>query len=618
VVEDYAGRVFFIPGNHDWDHIRIDGPEAVQRQEAFIESYLGRGDVFVPNDGFPGPTSIKLTDDIRLLALDTQWWLTDRENKPYGDTGEYDLDEDADVLIELNDLIRRYDDEHVLVVGHHPMRSNGEHAGFFPARTHLFPLTELWKNAYIPLPVLGTMVPLYIRYVGSRQDLAHPRYKSLRGGLERVFATHESLIYASGHDHNLQLFETQGPEPHQHYIVSGSGSKHSATAHGRGEIFAHGAQGFMTLYYYQDGSVWVEAWAPEGDGSTGLLRFRTELEPTRRDAVDPELPTTAAATYPDYSDSTFVVAANPGYQAGAVKTFLWGSHNRDVWGIPVQVPYLDLGHEAGGLTPVKRGGGQQTFSLRLEGQDGVEYVIRSVDKDPSVSVPENLRGTLVTEIVQDQIASIHPYGAYIVPKLAAAAGVMHTSPRLVYVPRDPRLGTYLNQFGGQLMMFEERPDGKMEGWSSYQEPDDIISPAALYREIDSDNDHRVDQRAFVRTRLFDMLLSDWDRHRNQWRWAAYEPHDKEGKIYRPIPRDRDWAFNRFNGLLPALTRTFFDPKFQEFSPDYGYIKGLTRNGLEQDRRLTAELDREAWLSIADSLSRELTDAGDHPRGSRDR
>jgi hypothetical protein len=37
-----------------------------------------------------------------------------------------------------------------------------------------------------------------------------------------------------------------------------------------------------------------------------------------------------------------------------------------------------------------------------------------------------------------------------------------------------------------------------------------------------------------------MLIGDWDRHYDQWRWAEYK---KKGQvIYRPIPRDRDQAF----------------------------------------------------------------------------
>ncbi len=610
IVQDFGGDVVFIPGNHDWSHSGIGGLASVRRQEAYVEAALGDRDVFLPSNGFPGPVARKVSENLVIIALDTEWMLQPDARKPFGDTGDYDLNETADIFLELDDLLRKYDDETVVIAAHHPLYSNGEHAGFFPLKTHIFPLTKLNKKAYVPLPLLGSAFPLFVRFFGGRQDIAHNRYRAMRDAFEASMAEHERLIYASGHEHNLQLFEKPTSEGPIHYVVSGSGSKVSLAAPGRGATFTQGTKGFAVLHQYKDGSSWLSYYAPEEDGATGTLLFRQQVKPPLRESIDPGIADNLPPQ-PSYEGRTETLAANVDYTAGSLKRFFWGSHNREVWATPVTVPYLDLGTTAGGLTPVKRGGGMQTFSLRLEGADGVEYSLRSVDKDPSVSIPENLRQTVARDIVQDQIASIHPYGAYAIPTLASAAGVIHTNPRLVYVPDDPRLGTYQSQFGGQLMMFEERPDGPMEGFASYSRafgtPEDIISATKLYEEVDGDNDHRVDQHAFVRTRLFDMLLSDWDRHRHQWRWAEYEPENGEGKLYRPVPRDRDWALNRFNGLLPSLMKNLFDPKFQEFGPSFGYIKGLSKNGFEQDRRFTNELERADWIRQAEHLQTALTD-----------
>jgi hypothetical protein len=35
-----------------------------------------------------------------------------------------------------------------------------------------------------------------------------------------------------------------------------------------------------------------------------------------------------------------------------------------------------------------------------------------------------------------------------------------------------------------------------------------------------------------------MLLGDWDRHEDQWRWSEFEKENGE-HYFRPIPRDRD-------------------------------------------------------------------------------
>ena len=40
--------------------------------------------------------------------------------------------------------------------------------------------------------------------------------------------------------------------------------------------------------------------------------------------------------------------------------------------------------------------------------------------------------------------------------------------------------------------------------------------------LEEDLDHRVDARGFLRARLMDVFLGDYDRHEGQWRWARYD------------------------------------------------------------------------------------------------
>ena len=615
-LQGFNGRIVFIPGNHDWNNSRPGGLEALARQERFVEDYLGRGNTFLPDDGFPGPTEVKLTDRLTLLVIDTEWWLHEH-NKSFGDTGEYDLEEDANFLLELDDLIKRHDDNTVIVAGHHPLFTNGEHAGILPLSDHLFPLRNIHPALVLPLPIIGSIYPLFVRFSGGRQNIYHPRYQSLRTALTQIFSQHEALIYAAGHDHTLQYFPiTALTGLTQHHVVSGAVSKPAPVGRGRGAAFTAGSvEGFAVLNQYRDGSVWMEMWQAEGDDASGTRLFRTELTGPARELIDPDVST--VADVPDFSGSTVTVPVNTDYAAGGLKAFFLGSHHRDAWTTAIEAPVFDLGTEAGGLTVGKRGGGQQTISLRLSDPEGREYVLRSIDKDPSGTVPVSLQGTVATDIVQDQIASIHPYGAFIIPALADAAGVYHTNPKPVYVPQDPRLGIYNELFANKLAMFEERPNDDMSHQPSFGRSRDVVSAGKLYREINDDNDHRVDHRAFARARLFDMLLSDWDRHKDQWRWASFEPYElnpslegdarKEGKIYRPIPRDRDFAFNKMNGLFPSLAGQF-DPKFQDFTKNYGLLAGLTLNGLSQDRRFISPLERHDFIEIADSIRAALTDA----------
>ena len=74
------------------------------------------------------------------------------------------------------------------------------------------------------------------------------------------------------------------------------------------------------------------------------------------------------------------VVITPGaqYRAGGLHRFFFGTRYRALWTTPIKVPVLDLAHYAGGLKPTRKGGGQQTRSLRFTGGDGREYAFRSV------------------------------------------------------------------------------------------------------------------------------------------------------------------------------------------------------------------------------------------------
>jgi len=598
----FEGRVVVVPGDQDWGDDAATGWRSVALMEEFLEAAFDRGNVFVPDDGFPGPELVRLTDDLRLVALNTEWLLTDG-TRPTGDTGDYDVVGDDDFYVELEDLITKRSTDDLIVVGHHPIISNGRYAGHYPPKTHFFPLTLAWDKAYVPLPLVGTAALGVRRSFGSPQHFAHMRNEWMRTNLDRLLLEHEDFVYVSAHDYSLQLHESGVVGDMQKYVVTGSAARTEYVADDPDTQWAFGERGFVSLHYYDDGAIWAEAWGVGADGH-GLLLTESQLRDGRLVPVE-QIGASGRESVPDYSDSTIVVAPEPSYDVGWFKRFVFGANHRDVWTTPVEVPYLDLGREHGGLTPVKRGGGMQTLSIRLEASDGAQYVLRSVNKDAQRGLPEEWRETLVAPISQDLVSKGHPYAAYIVPPLADAVGVFHTNPRLVWVPSDPRLGMYQDLVGNMLMLYEERPHNDMSHAPSFGRSTDVMGAPDMYRRVTRDNDDRVDARSLARARLFDMWMSDWDRHKDQWRWAEFDDPDGKGRIYRPVPRDRDQAFLRMDFFLHRLIKPFM--KTQDYRESYGSIKGLTKNAMEQDHRFLAPLEREDWVTIADSMRSALTD-----------
>ncbi|WP_345257374.1 BamA/TamA family outer membrane protein [Flaviaesturariibacter amylovorans] len=298
--------------------------------------------------------------------------------------------------------------------------------------------------------------------------------------------------------------------------------------------------------------------------------------------------------------------AGPQYKAGGIKRTFQGRHYREEWTEPTWVPVLRI-DTLGGLTVLEAGGGKQTFSLRLKDGQGRQWALRSVDKDNSTVLPEIARGTFLDAIADDLVTSAHPYAALTVPLMAEAAGVYHTRPRIVLVADDARWGEHRTRVGNQLFLFEERPDDMPEGIPNFGGATEIIGIEKLREHLATKPDHRVDQESYVRARIFDMFLGDWDRHEDQWRWARF----KEGgrTLYRPIPRDRDQAYALFQGVIPYLLTL---PEELEVLESFrGHIKNVKKYNFPArylDRQLANEVSPERWVSISQELQGRLTDA----------
>lgn len=305
----------------------------------------------------------------------------------------------------------------------------------------------------------------------------------------------------------------------------------------------------------------------------------------------------------DGADATVEVVAGPGYEAGGLKRFFFGDGYRDLWTTPIQVQVLDMERTAGGLEAAFRVGGAQTKGLAIAGADGRSYTFRAVDKDPSSILPPELRNTPFEKIVQDQISSSFPGAPLVANPLARAAGVPQVEARLVVLPDDERLGEFREDFAGLFGTFEEYPTAGDDGEPGTFGALEFIDGRDMFARITAGWDTRVDVDAYLRARLLDLVLGDWDRHVEQWRYARFA--DREEWV--PIPEDRDQAFSRYDGVVMAGARDR-EPKFDVFGPDYTSLEGLTWNARTVDRRLLAGIERERYVQIARELQVALGDA----------
>ncbi|WP_370090351.1 metallophosphoesterase [Ekhidna sp.] len=578
VMKAFPGKALIIPGNHDWAQGRNYGWERALEMERYVRQYFEGQDVLLPIGGCPGPIEIPMSNKSTLIILNTQYFLHNWDKPDEDDNCENKSTVEA--LEELKSVIIRNKGKHILIAAHHPIYTYGEHHGNFS-----------FKEQLLPIPVLGSIHPLFRKTIGNIQDNTHPKYKAVMNQILTAMNEAESVVYAAGHEHSLQLIQRDG----HHFIVSGSGSKTTHVKQGKGSLFARSEQGFAVLDLRENGTASVDYFGMDSGALFSKELYQKELKEIE-----------ANQNTPNFTDSTITVVASKKYE-GDKKKYRWlGKNYREVWSTPVEVEVFDIGTEKGGLEVVKKGGGMQTKSLRLVAKDEREYVLRSIEKYPENAIPTALQKTFAQDIVEDQISSSHPYGAFIIPPLAEAAGIYHTNPKPVFIPDDPRLGQFQNVFAGTLALYEERPNEAASRDAHFGGGEDIDGTTTVIENLKEDNDNSVDQNFVVRNRIFDMWIGDWDRHDDQWRWAQFD--DGKGNLYRPIPRDRDQAFFINEGIIPKIAaRKWALPKIEGFDEKVDWAPGLGQNARFFDRSFMSEPDWDDWMEQIRFLQANLTD-----------
>ena len=198
-----GARGIFLPGNHDWSDSEAYGLYAVRLEEQVIRSLAGGRDVrMLPGNGCPGPVAID-AGRLRFIAMDTQWWLHPFIVK---DSATNCPTQIGAVTSELRNQITQWGatpGNVVVVGGHHPMMTGGEHGAY-----------------------CGVTGP-FRRFGNRNQDIVSRLNRTLRDSMEAAFAAHPPIAYAGGHDHNLQVL--RGGPAVRNLLVSGAGSASKAS-----------------------------------------------------------------------------------------------------------------------------------------------------------------------------------------------------------------------------------------------------------------------------------------------------------------------------------------------------------------------------------------------------
>lgn len=593
ITKNFKGKTLVIPGNHDWYH----GVKGLKAQEEFVKSYLNDKKAFLPKNSCP-IDDINLTKDIKLIIIDSEWALINWDKYPGINKG-CDIKTREDLYTEFKDLIIKNQDKRIIVALHHPVISSGVHAGFNSAKSHLSSF-----QGKLPIPGVASLINVLRSSSGaSMEDITNKHYADFAGRIKSIIQDKENVILVSGHDHNLQYHSNRNFRQ----IISGAASKTDPSTIINKTDFSYGGSGFAVLNLRKDQSSDVEFFSTKNNKLEKLTRISVISKP---EVFNNNFPENLSAT-----GKTTIYSAKQ-TKAGKFYTWFWGEHYRKYYALQIEAQTANLSELNGGYTPFREGGGNQSNSLRLKAADGQEFVMRGVKKS-AVRFLNNqafkkstfghlLDNTFPERFLLDFYTTNHPFTGFSVNNMADKIGLFHSNPQLYYIPKQKALGEYNKNFGNELYMIEERFSSDSKTLASLNHAKDILSTADVLKNIRKDAKYSVDQDLYLRARLFDMLIGDWDRHDDQWRWAEYQIGDK--MVYKPIPKDHDQAFSKYDGMafkvimnIPAIRH------MKTFKDDIKNIKWMNMEPYPLDLILLKNANQEDWIAQAKYIQQNLSD-----------
>ena len=557
LIKKFKKEAIFIVGNQEWS-------EGGHKRVKNIEKYIRKNSKakFYPDDNKPLKRH-DLGENMVLITVDSQWFLEDWNDHVY-------INERSEIqnrtlfFLEFENLIKKSQGKIIFVALHHPIETNTKQG--------------LWAN-------IGGF---------STNDFQNKQYRKLRGRLKTIARGTDNIIFISGHDKNLQYLNKGVPQ-----IISGAAGKIEGVKTGGDEEFTLAKKGFVRIDIDTNGKVIANFFTVTNKASN--LAFTVDV--LKGQGTEKVVKYDFKDQFPAFQSSS--IYTKEAATKGRFYKTLWGKHYREFYGKQVNASVVLLDTLMGGLTPLKRGGGQQSKSLRLEDKEGRQFVMRALKKSTTKFLQTNafqdtyigdaLDGTVVDKFLSDFYTTSHPYTPFAIGGLADAVGVSHTNPELFYIPKQEVLGVYNDDFGDELYMIEEHVGNTQLRLESFGTPNKILSTADVLQEINKSGKAVVDEPSYIRARIFDMLLGDWDRHEDQWRWALFENED--GTEYcKPIPRDRDQAFSKYDGaLISFLTRAIPGlRKMQTYDDDLRSVKWFASSPYHLDLTLINASGMKEW------------------------
>ena len=568
-LKELVDNVYIIPSWDMWEHLQAKG---LKDYDDRIQEYF-KQDIIIPDNACGELETKELTKDIVLATFDSNWYMQNWSQDQYFNRSCVIRDRTR-FWLNVKDELSSLKDKNVLLFTYHPPirydKSNG----------YLSTLDYLWPVPYFS--AIGRNMAAYSRGPGSA---THQFYKEFSSKLTDIISLEPNVLSISADGkYQMSIDDDEG-----HYVNVNSGMDQMYIESDMVD-WNHPKSSFLIIQ--KKDSTILRDWYLMDDQS----HLTRQIQNIDQEISDDYFSKTSNESFED-SIRTSVLRKD---EIISINGFFFGRLNSELYNDNIIAPTLDLKSVNDSLQPVKIGGGNQTISVRLQDKEGKVYVARSLRKYATKLIPPPFDIPFVDRLAKFYLTAAHPYGFLVSSKLEQELQLLRTEPKLMYLPKQAMLDPYNDEIGNNLVLFRPRADGDMSESSALDYSEDVISTSKLIDKL-NDNRAKVNAKLYLKARLLDLYINDWDRHNDQWRWAE---QDNEGDVdlFGPVPRDRDQALSNYDGLLLSIVRYYIPASF----PPTAFHDQIKKRDIKWLHYLASQLDKRILSSLSKSDWEEVT------------
>ncbi len=293
---------------------------------------------------------------------------------------------------------------------------------------------------------------------------------------------------------------------------------------------------------------------------------------------------------------------------GGFYHWAWGKHYSELYYQPVTARTVSLNSLFGGLSIKEQL--PKLHALILEDKRNHLYMLKPLGGSSSfleskffqsVYKQEDFKDTYLNDFIQEAYTVVHPYMFVVSENLAESAQVGSSGSSILYVVGGNGCDTISDGSAveNKLSSISHLPD--------LRDKTVLNEVEALIDKLHEDNFAKVDQKTYIRARLFDMLIGDWNKISENWYWIPTSAGDST--VYIPQTLDRSHAFSRVDGVFFKELLNMLGVGFiTNYEGELKNLKKFNKLSYALDIALTQNCTAVAWQEQAKLLKTQLTDA----------